>query len=117
MSMSNLLLVLMFSFWMIPSLIYQQYFLTLGFIIYGLVFGFVEFLSDYALDFTVSQQLTGLGVDHPEKMKTVIGFLILGWLCLMLHFGVKVKTPTELFWLLVKSSLWTFVLMKFVWKM
>lgn len=89
--MSNLLLVFMFLFFTVPSIIYKQYFLALAFMIFGLVFGFTEFLSHYVTGMTVSQQLWALIKEHSYKGYTIIGFMLLGWLCLLAHLGIRFK--------------------------
>ena len=89
--MSNLLLVAMFLFFTIPAIIYKQYFLALAFVIFGLVFGFVEYLADYYTGSTVSQHLWALIKEHSYKGYTIIGFMLLGWICLLLHLGLRFK--------------------------
>ncbi len=89
--MSNLLLIFMFLCWIIPSVIYKQYFLTLAFIIFGLVFGFIEFLAKWAVGRTVSQQVWDLMVDHRWKGMIVVGFMLVGWLALLAHLSIRFK--------------------------
>ena len=89
--MSNLLLVFMFLLFVIPAVIYKEYMLALSFIIYGLVFGFVEYLSHYYTGKTVSQQMWALIADHKYKGYIIIGCMLLGWVCLLLHLGMRFK--------------------------
>jgi hypothetical protein len=109
--MSNLLLVAMFLFFSVPSLIYKEYFLAMAFILFGLVFGFDEFLAHYATGHTVSQQIWDLEI---IKKDIIIGFMLFGWCCLMIHFGVKVTSWWQMVWLLLKSAAWILFFMKFI---
>lgn len=89
--MSNLLLVAMFLFFIVPSIIYKEYFLALAFVIFGLVFGFMEFLADYYTGKTVSQHLWVLMLDHKWKGYIILGGMLLGWICLLVHLGMRFK--------------------------
>lgn len=89
--MSNILLILMGLFMIIPSIIYKEYFLALAFIIFGLVFGFVEFLADFYTDMTVSQHLWKLIVEHQYKGVIILVGMLLGWICLILHLAIRFK--------------------------
>jgi len=89
--MSNILLVLMFLFFTVPALIYKMYFLALTFIIFGLVFGFVEFIAHFYTGHTVSQQLWDLIVAHQAKGVIILVGMLLGWICLLLHLGMRFK--------------------------
>lgn len=89
--MSNLLLVAMFLFFTIPALIYKQFFLALTFLIFGIVFGLVEYAAHYYTGKTVSQQLWALIVEHGYKGYSIIGCMLLGWICLLLHLGMRFK--------------------------
>jgi len=89
--MSNLLLVLMFLFFTVPAIIYKQYFLALAFIIFGVVFGLVEYAADFYTGKTVSQHLWALILEHGYKGYTILGFMLLGWLCLLFHLGMRFK--------------------------
>mgnify|MGYP007100119591 CR=1 FL=1 len=89
--MSNILLILMGLFFTIPAIIYKQYFLALAFLIFGIVFGLVEFCAHYYTGRTVSQQMWDLIKVHNWKGYTIIGFMLLGWICLLLHLGLRFK--------------------------
>ena len=81
----------MLLFFIVPSVIYKEFFLTLTFIVFGLVFGFIEHLADYYTGSTVSQHMWALIKEHPYKGYTIIGFMLLGWLCLLAHLGIRFK--------------------------
>ena len=89
--MSNILLILMGVFFIVPPIIYKEYFLALAFIIFGLVFGFVEFLADYYTGDTVSQHLWKLIAEHQYKGMIILGGMLLGWIALLLHLGIRFK--------------------------
>jgi hypothetical protein len=89
--MSNLLLIAMFLFFTVPAVIYKEYFLALAFVIFGLVFGFMEFLSHFYTGMTVSQQVWALIMDHKWKGYIVLGGMLVGWICLLLHLGLRFK--------------------------
>lgn len=89
--MSNILLVLMFLFFTVPAVIHKQYFLALAFVIFGLVFGMIEYTAHYYTGKTVSQQLWDLIAEHSAKGYTIIGCMLLGWICLLIHLGVRFK--------------------------
>jgi hypothetical protein len=89
--MSNILLVLMFLFFVVPAVIYKEFFLALTFVIFGLVFGFVEFLANYYTGKTVSQHLWALIVEHQYKGVIILVGMLLGWICLLLHLGMRFK--------------------------
>lgn len=89
--MGNLILILMFLFFVVPAIIFKQYFLALTFIVFGLVFGFIEFLSDFYIGNTVSQEIWKLGGQNPVKVVILITCLELAWQCLMIHFALGVK--------------------------
>lgn len=89
--MSNLLLILMFLFFVVPAIIYKEYFLALTFVIFGIVFGLVEFSAHYYTGKTVSQQIWALIVDHKYKGIIILVSMLLGWICLLLHLGIKFK--------------------------
>ncbi len=89
--MSNLLLVFMFLLFLIPSLIYKQYFLALAFVIFGIVFGLVEYAAHYYTGKTVSQEIWALIEEHSYKGYAIIGCMLLGWVCLLLHLGMRFK--------------------------
>jgi len=88
---SNMLLILMFLLFVIPSTIYKMYFLALAFVIFGLVFGFMEFLAHFYTQHTISQQLWDLIVDHQIKGVIILVCMLLGWICLLLHLGIRFK--------------------------
>lgn len=75
----------------IPAVIYKEFFLALAFIIFGVVFGFVEYLSHYYTGHTVSQHLWELMLDHKWKGYIILGGMLLGWICLLLHLGLRFK--------------------------
>jgi hypothetical protein len=81
----------MFLFFTIPAIIYKQYFLTLTFIIFGLVFGFIEYAAHYYIGKTISQQIWTLIVEHQYKGMIILGGMLLGWICLLLHLGIRFK--------------------------
>jgi hypothetical protein len=81
----------MLAFFIIPSVIYKEYFLTLTFIVFGLVFGFMEYMSDYYTGHTVSQHLWDLMLEHKYKGIIIIVGMALGWACLLLHLGIRFK--------------------------
>ena len=89
--MSNLLLIFMGLLFVIPALMYKEYFLALTFIIFGLVFGFVEYLAHYYTGHTVSQHLWDLMVAHKPKGVTILVCMLLGWICLLIHLGIRFK--------------------------
>lgn len=89
--MSNLLLVFMFLFFTVPSIIYKQYFLTLSFIVYGVVFGLVEYAAHYYTGQTVSQHMWQLLVEHQRSGICILVCMLLGWICLLVHLGVRFK--------------------------
>jgi len=81
----------MFLLFVIPSTIYKMYFLALAFVIFGLVFGFMEFLAHFYTQHTISQQLWDLIVDHQIKGVIILVCMLLGWICLLLHLGIRFK--------------------------
>jgi len=89
--MSNLLLIFMGLLFIVPPVIYKQYFLALAFIIFGVVFGLVEYAAHYYTGKTVSQQMWTLILEHGYKGYTIIGCMLLGWICLLLHLGMRFK--------------------------
>ena len=89
--MSNLLLVAMFLFWIVPMLLFKEYMLGLAFIIFGLVFGFVEFLSHFYTGKTVSQQVWALITSCHWKGYLLLFCMLCGWLCLLAHLGLRFK--------------------------
>jgi hypothetical protein len=89
--MSNILLVLMFLLFVIPATIYKMYFLSLTFVVFGLVFGFIEFIAHFYTGHTVSQQLWDLIVEHQAKGVIILVAMLLGWVCLLLHLGMRFK--------------------------
>ena len=84
--MSNLLLVFMFLLFTIPSIAYHEYLLALLFTIFGGVFGFVEFVSDYYTGDTVSQQIGKLLEEHNRKGLMLLLCMLGSWGCWILHF-------------------------------
>lgn len=89
--MSNLLIVFMLLFWLIPSIIFKQYMLALTFMVFGIVFGFIEFLSNYYTGHTVSQLVWDLFLSSKWKGITLIVCMGLGWLCLLTHLSMRFK--------------------------
>ena len=89
--MSTLLIVFMLIFFIVPSVIYHQYLLTLTFIVFGIVFGFIEFLADYYTGSTVSQHMWELMRTNNKEAYIVLGCMLLGWVCLLLHLGIRFK--------------------------
>ncbi len=89
--MSNIPLIAMLLFFLVPAIIFKQYFLALTFIIFGMIFGFVEFLADFYTGKTVSQHIWKLGSDEPVKVVVLITCLLLAWICLLIHFAVGIK--------------------------
>jgi hypothetical protein len=89
--MSNILLIAMGILFIVPSVIYKQYLLTLTFIIFGLVFGFVEFLADYYTGSTVTQHMQKLIATNNREAWIVLGCMALAWVCLLLHLGIRFK--------------------------
>jgi hypothetical protein len=91
MSISNWLLVAMGLLFIIPPVIYKMYFLALAFMIFGIVFGFTEFMANYYTGSTISQQLWALIAEHKYKGYLIIGCMLLAWICLLLHLGIRFK--------------------------
>lgn len=89
--MSNILLVLMGLFFIVPSVIYKEYFLALAFVVFGLVFGMVEFISHYYTQHTVSQHMWDLIKEHQYKGVIILVGMLLGWICLLLHLSIRFK--------------------------
>lgn len=89
--MSNILLIMMFIFFTIPSIIYKQLFLTLTFCIFGLVFGLVEFAAHYYTGHTVTSHMLSLMKTNSHEGWTIIICMLLGWICLLLHLGIRWK--------------------------
>ena len=85
--MSNLLLILMGLFFLIPPLLYKEYFLALAFMIFGIVFGFVEFCASYYTGKTVSQHLWALLIEHQWKGVIILSCMLAAWVCLILHLA------------------------------
>jgi hypothetical protein len=86
MSLNNWLLVFMGILFVVP-VIYKQYFLVLAFIVFGLAFGFIEFLAHYVTDHTISMQLWDLIKDHGYKGYFILVCMLLAWLCLLAHLA------------------------------
>jgi hypothetical protein len=84
--MSNILLVLMFLFFTVPSYFLKQVFLSLAFCIYGSVFGFEEFLANNYTGMTVSQQVWQLIISKSNQGYKLLGFMLAGAICWVLHF-------------------------------
>lgn len=89
--MSNLLLIFMFLLFTIPAIAYKMYFLALSFVVFGLVFGFMEFMAHYYTQHTISQQLWDLIVEHQARGVIILVCMLLGWICLLLHLGMRFK--------------------------
>lgn len=89
--MSNALLIMMFLFFTVPALIYKQFFLAIAFVIFGVVFGLVEYAANYYTGITVSQQMWELIKEHGYKGYVIIGGMALGWACLLIHLGIRFK--------------------------
>ena len=89
--MSNLLIVFMLILFIVPSVIYKEFFLTLTFIVFGIVFGFIEFLSDHYTGNTVSQHMWQLMSTNKREGWIILGCMALGWVCLLLHLGMRFK--------------------------
>lgn len=84
--MSNLLLVLMFLLYTVPPFLCGQSFLSLAFIIYGSIFGFEEFMSTFYTGSTVSQQVWQLIVSKNTRGYKLLGFMLCGAICWLIHF-------------------------------
>ena len=89
--MSNILLILMGVFLLVPSLIYKEYMLALAFIVFGLVFGFIEYISVYYTGHTVSQHMWDLMATNKKEGMIILGCMLLGWVCLITHLGMRFK--------------------------
>jgi len=81
----------MFILFIVPSIIYKEFFLTLTFIVFGLVFGFIEFLADHYTGMTVSQHLWEMLKTNKKEVWIILGCMLLGWICLLLHLGIRFK--------------------------
>jgi hypothetical protein len=87
MTISNWLLVAMGMLFFIPTIIYKEYFLAFAFLLYGLCFGFLEFVSAYYTKHTISQHLWELLVAHQWKGAVILVCMLLAWICLILHLA------------------------------
>lgn len=87
MSISNLLLVFMFTGFTITNTLTGQLWLALAFCIYGVLFGLEEFLADKLTGKTVSQHIQYQIKTEPHKGFAVIGCMLLAWLCWLWHFS------------------------------
>ena len=87
MTINNWLLVAMGILFLAPPIIYKEYMLAFAFILFGLCFGFLEFLSNYYTQHTISQQLWDLIVEHQAKGVIILVSMLLAWICLILHLA------------------------------
>ena len=89
--MGNILLIAMGAFWIFGMVFSKEFFLGLVFIIFGLVFGFVEFMAKYYTGRTVSQQVLDLVQAHHIKGMILLACMLAGWICLLFHLGMRFK--------------------------
>jgi hypothetical protein len=89
--MSNILLILMGIFFIVPTIIYKQLFLTLTFCFFGLVFGLVEYAAYYYTGSTVTSHMLAFMRTNSKEGLIILICMGLGWLCLLLHLGISFK--------------------------
>lgn len=87
MTLSNWLLVAMGILFLVPPIIYKEYMLAFAFILFGLCFGLLEFISAYYAHKTISQLMWQLIVEHQWKGVIILSCMAGAWACLIAHLA------------------------------
>jgi len=84
--LSNLLIVAMFLGFTALPFVYGLYYLVLAFCVYGVCFGFEEFLANHYTGNTVSQHIWILNDSKANQGQKLLYSMLIGWICFVLHF-------------------------------
>lgn len=87
--LDSLLVGGIFAFLILPALIYKQGWLALVFLVFGLCFGLIEFLSVKFTGLSVSQHFWALRGENYRHALTIAICMLIAWLFLLAHFMVK----------------------------
>jgi hypothetical protein len=85
MTLNNFLLILMGLFYTVAPIAYREYFLVLAFMIYGLCFGYTEYVASFYTGSTISMQMWALVKLHQWKGIIICSNMVLATICLVLH--------------------------------
>jgi hypothetical protein len=83
--------LLMFLALFIPSMLYKEYFLSLASMVFVLCLGFTNSISLTITHQSLWFNLHSLWILHPIHGAIMLVCLVLGWICLLLHLGIKFK--------------------------
>lgn len=90
--MEILFIIIMFALWLIPSAIYGQWWLFGSFLLFGICFGLLEYISYEVTGDTVSQHFWKWSVNNKREAWITLGCMLAGWLMLLLHLSWEMIT-------------------------
>jgi len=84
--LSALPIVILFLSLIVPAAVFRQWWLMIVFLVFGICFGVVEVVALKVSGKTVSQHFWALKDKNKSAAYTIVGFMILAWSMLILHF-------------------------------
>jgi len=115
--LSNLLIVAMFLGFTALPFVCGLCYLVLAFCVYGVCFGFEEFLANHYTGNTVSQHIWILNDSKSNQGQKLLYSILIGWICFVLHFvfvGFVSKFLFGLFFFLIAATVISWFINKFL---
>ncbi len=76
---------------LIPTAIFKQWRLFWTFMVFFIIFGFMEWLSVAQTGKTISQHFWAFDTINPAGGWIIVGGMAVGWVALLLHFKLRKK--------------------------
>lgn len=84
--LSSLPIIILFLSLLIPAALFGQWWLFIVFLVFGICFGLIEFISDKLSGMTVSQHFWALKKSNKKGALIITIFMVLAWAMLIFHF-------------------------------
>jgi hypothetical protein len=82
----------MFLLLLVPSAIFGQWWLFLVFMVFGIIFGLIEWIAKSKTGKTVSQHFWDFSKKHKVKAIIILVCMFIAWVFLLIHLGSKLFT-------------------------
>jgi len=90
-----LFIVIMMGCLLVPPLVFKQWGLFAVFMVFGIIFGLIEWISVVKTGKTISQHFWVFSQEHKLKGFIILGGMLVAWLSLLAHLGSKMFKKKE----------------------